>query len=122
LRGKQGANAPGHDFVFSENKVMSRPFRTRDDERDVFRALAHSVRRKIIAASLEQPQSFEQLRERTHRTDSALACHLRILREAGLLVVTRDRRSVHYRVNRRVLRSGTGWLMEVVRTPVPPAV
>ncbi|MHB1155537.1 MAG: ArsR/SmtB family transcription factor [Phycisphaerales bacterium] len=100
---------------------MSRPFRTRDDERDVFRALAHSVRRKIIAASLEQTQSFEQLRERVHRTDSALAGHLRILREAGLLVVTRDGRSVHYRVNQRVLRSGANWLMEAAHTSVPPA-
>ncbi|MFA7237148.1 MAG: metalloregulator ArsR/SmtB family transcription factor [Phycisphaeraceae bacterium] len=98
---------------------MSRPYRTHDDERDVFRALAHPVRRRIIVASLDQPQTFEQLRQQVHRSDATVAGHLRILREARLLTVKRDGRFVNYRVNQHKLRTGFLWLAQAVKMSVP---
>ena len=98
---------------------MSRPYRTRDDERDVFRALAHPVRRRIIVASLDQSQTFDQLCRLVHRSDATVAGHLRILREARLLTVKREGRFVNYSVNQRMLRTGFLWLSEAVKMSAP---
>ncbi|MHB1158599.1 MAG: ArsR/SmtB family transcription factor [Phycisphaerales bacterium] len=98
---------------------MSRPYRTREDERDVFRALAHPIRRRMIVASLEQPQTFDQLCQQSHRSNATVAGHLRILRESRLLIVKREGRCVNYRVNQRMLRTGFLWLSESVKMSAP---
>lgn len=77
---------------------------------DLFRALAHPVRRKIVAATVGRSQSFTALRELSRRSPATLAGHLRILREARLLAATRRGQVMEYRVNRRMLRSGAHWL------------
>ncbi|MCC6680526.1 MAG: winged helix-turn-helix transcriptional regulator [Phycisphaeraceae bacterium] len=92
---------------------MARPYRQQLDELDVFRALAHLVRRKIVAASLERAQSFELLQQLVHRSNAALAGHLRILREAKVLAATRRGRAVTYQVEQRTLRSCTQWLVSI---------
>ncbi|QNN21623.1 winged helix-turn-helix transcriptional regulator [Planctomycetales bacterium ZRK34] len=89
---------------------MSRPYRKRSDELDVFRALGHPVRRKIVTATLDQTQSFKALGQLVHRSDATLSAHLRILREAKVITTSRSGRSVFYRVNRRSLRSDARWL------------
>ncbi|MEX0655520.1 MAG: metalloregulator ArsR/SmtB family transcription factor [Phycisphaeraceae bacterium] len=98
---------------------MSRPYRTRSDERDIFRALAHPIRRQIVAASAEQARSFDQLCQLVHRSNATVAGHLRILREARLITATRTGRSVRYQTNRQGLRSGTRWL-SALATPSSP--
>lgn len=102
-----------HNSIFDENRVMARPYRKQSDELDVFRALAHPVRRKIVAASLDKVRSFSQLLQLTRRSDATLAAHLRILREAKIITATRAGRSVFYRVNRRALRADAHWLAGV---------
>ncbi|QNN23678.1 winged helix-turn-helix transcriptional regulator [Planctomycetales bacterium ZRK34] len=92
---------------------MSRPYRKRSDELDVFRALGHPVRRKIVMAALDKVQSFTALCEITRRSGTALAGHLRVLREAKVITATRSGRSVFYRVNRRNLRPDARWLADV---------
>jgi ArsR family transcriptional regulator len=96
---------------------MARPYRQRSDELDVFRALGHPVRRKIVVAALDQAQSFTQLGQLTRRSNTALAGHLRILRDAKIVTATRSGRSVFYRVNRRVLRSDAHWLAGIADLP-----
>lgn len=101
---------------------MARPYRTPDDERDVFRALAHPVRRAIVTAAIDQACSFDHLQQLVHRSNATVASHLRILREARLLVPTRIGKAVTYRVNRPVLRAGAKWLAEIAsRTHSAPA-
>ncbi|MFA7235457.1 MAG: hypothetical protein WC058_01220 [Phycisphaeraceae bacterium] len=92
---------------------MARPYRTRDDERDVFRALAHPVRRRMIAASLDRSVSFDQLQQLTRRSRATVASHLRILREARLFLATRDGKAVSYRARRQTLRACHQWLTEM---------
>ncbi|MHB1157512.1 MAG: ArsR/SmtB family transcription factor [Phycisphaerales bacterium] len=94
---------------------MARPYRTHDDERDVFRALAHPVRRRMIAASLDRSVSFDQLQQLTRRSRATVAAHLRILREARLFLATRDGKAVSYRTRRQTLRSCHKWLAEMVQ-------
>lgn len=89
---------------------MARPCKTRQDERDVFRALAHPVRRKIVEATLQQTCSFEELRKHVRRSGPALAGHLRILRQAGLIVGTRIGHAVVYDADIATIRKGAKWL------------
>ncbi|MCC6679353.1 MAG: winged helix-turn-helix transcriptional regulator [Phycisphaeraceae bacterium] len=96
---------------------MARPYRRRWDELDVFRALAHPVRRKIVAAALDQAWSFSQLQLLVHRSDATLAGHLRILREAKVLAATRGGRAVSYQVDRRTLGSCAQWLNNITSSP-----
>lgn len=92
---------------------MARPYRTVDDERDVFRALAHPVRRTIVNTALHAPVSFDALCRKTRRGPTSLAMHLRILREARLVRATRDGRAVRYQINRPTLRRSAKWLADV---------
>ncbi|QNN22910.1 winged helix-turn-helix transcriptional regulator [Planctomycetales bacterium ZRK34] len=99
---------------------MARPYRQRTDELDVFRALGHPVRRKIVMAALDDARSFSQLQQLTHRSNATLAAHLRILREARIITATRSGLSVYYRVNRKALRTDARWLADVAEL-VPAA-
>jgi len=83
------------------------------EREDVFRALAHPVRRRIVTAAADKACSFQQLMELTGRGDTALSGHLRILREAKVIRTTRSGRAILYTVNRRVLRPGTHWMTRI---------
>lgn len=82
----------------------------------MFRALAHPARRKIVEAALGQDRSFVELREMVNRSEAALAGHLRILREAKILAVTRVGGSMTYRANRKAMRSASKWLGSMAGT------
>jgi len=100
-------------MFFDENKVMTRPYRTREDERDAFRALASPVRRQIISASIDGPCSLDQLCQLVRRNKATVAAHLRMLRDARLLTAIRTGKSVSYRANRPSLNSSARWLSAV---------
>lgn len=99
---------------------MSRPFRTPDDERDAFRAFANPLRRRMLAAMADRPLSFEQLGALIGRSDGSLGQHLRILREANLLTITRRGGRLTYQVRRQSLRCEAQWLAQLAApTPTP---
>jgi len=86
-------------------------------EEDVFRALAHPVRRMIVQAALDRSQTFNALQQLVHRGDATLAMHLRFLRDAKVIVATRDGKAMRYDVNRRALRHAAHWLALVSQEP-----
>lgn len=96
---------------------MVRPYRTADDERDVFRALAHPLRRKMVTASLDQPRTFTQLQQLTRRSAATVSAHLRILRNAHVITPKRSGHSMSYQVNRQALRSSAQWLADAAAAP-----
>ena len=55
------------------------------DER--LRALAHPVRRQLVAACREAPQPAGALVERTGLPPASVSEHLKVLRKCGLLVL-----------------------------------
>jgi DNA-binding transcriptional ArsR family regulator len=83
------------------------------DELDVFGALGHPVRRKLVAAALDEERSFAQLCQVANRSNATLAAHLRILREAKIITATRSGHSMSYHVNRQTLRRDAHWLATV---------
>ncbi len=93
---------------------MARPYRTTLDERDVFRALSHPVRRKMVSVTIGTTRSFADLAKTAGRSNATVASHLRILREAQVFRAKRDGKRVRYEVNERTLKRGTRWLNDLL--------
>src|SRR5215471_11208077 len=79
----------------------------------VFMALAHEARRQILIllgqSGGELPSGY--LAARFPHSWPTTSRHLKVLEEAGLVAVRRERRGSNYRLNREhVERVVTGWL------------
>jgi DNA-binding transcriptional ArsR family regulator len=72
------------------------------DER--LRALAHPVRRQLVAACREAPQPAGALVERTGLPAASVSEHLKVLRKCGLLVLEVRGRSWIYTTDPLALR------------------
>jgi DNA-binding transcriptional ArsR family regulator len=72
------------------------------DER--LRALAHPVRRQLVAACREAPQPAGALVELTGLAPASVSEHLKVLRKCGLLVLEVRGRSWIYSTDPRALR------------------
>jgi ArsR family transcriptional regulator len=64
----------------------------------VLRALGDATRLGVLQALLERPRHVGELQERLGVEQSLLSHHLKILREAGLVLASRDGKAVLYRV------------------------
>jgi DNA-binding transcriptional ArsR family regulator len=71
------------------------------DER--LRALAHPVRRQLVAACREAPQPAGALVELTGLAPASVSEHLKVLRKCGLLVLEVRGRSWIYSTDLRVV-------------------
>ncbi|MGI9012705.1 MAG: ArsR/SmtB family transcription factor [Phycisphaerales bacterium] len=89
---------------------MSRPI-NRDD---VYRAVAHPVRRKIIELLRERPRTPDDLIQSFKITQPSLSRHLRGLRDARIVVEKRQGRRRLYSYNARPLQSIARWISSVV--------
>lgn len=81
-----------------------------------FSALADSTRRALIRELLREPLRAGTLAERVNMSPPALSRHLRVLREAALIVeegVEHDARVRIYRVNLEAFAPVRRWLDEV---------
>jgi DNA-binding transcriptional ArsR family regulator len=82
------------------------------DER--LRALAHPVRRRLIAACLAEPQPAGALVELTGLAPASVSEHLKVLRKTGLLVLERRGRFRLYAADPALVRETaaglTAWL------------
>lgn len=69
-----------------------------DDQLDErLRALAHPIRRQLLAACLDHEQRAGQLVALTGQPDATISEHLKVLRKCGLVEMTKDGRLRLYR-------------------------
>lgn len=86
---------------------------------DVYKALAHPVRRKIIALLRERARSAGELAEDFDLSKPTLSGHFNILKAAGLIIDERQGTTLIYRVNVSVLEDAVSGLMDLFRIGVP---
>jgi ArsR family transcriptional regulator len=65
---------------------------------DILRALGDATRLSVLQALLEGPAHVNDLLKRVTVGQSLLSHHLKVLREAGLVLAKRDGKAVLYRV------------------------
>ncbi len=65
---------------------------------DILRALGDATRLGVLQALLERPCHVNDLMEKLRVEQSLLSHHLKVLREAGLVLATRDGKAVRYEV------------------------
>jgi DNA-binding transcriptional ArsR family regulator len=83
------------------------------DER--LRALAHPVRRQLVAACLAEPQPAGRLVELTELAPASVSEHLKVLRKTGLLVLEARGRFRLYATDETVVRQTAAGVMECLR-------
>lgn len=90
---------------------------------DVFDALAHPVRRKILKLLRERPFSAGELAERFDLAKPTLSGHFAVLKAADLVTTERKGTSIIYRLNMSVLEEAMAALMSIAGTsaPEPPS-
>jgi DNA-binding transcriptional ArsR family regulator len=92
------------------------PARTLDER---LRALAHPVRRQLVAACLAEPQPAGRLVELTALAPASVSEHLKVLRKTGLLVLEVRGRFRLYATNSAAVEETAAALRAVIR--VSPA-
>ena len=84
--------------------------RQQPDLQPVFRALADPTRRAIIANLAEGERPIGEIAAAFDMTRPAVAKHLRILEEGGVIVVQKKGRERINRLNPAALKSAADWL------------
>lgn len=79
---------------------------------DVFKALADPTRRAILASLCDGGRSAGDIARRFPVSRPAISKHLRLLREAKLVVEARRGRSRLYELNARPLQSVDEWIAD----------
>lgn len=80
------------------------------DQQPVFRALADPTRRAIIAMLAERPLAIGEITAEFDVSRPAIAKHLKILEEGGVIRVTAKGRERINSLNPEGLRSAADWL------------
>src|SRR5205085_2393442 len=97
---------PAAIYVINRLHIMSRI----EAKTDVFRAIADPTRRALLDRLRAGPANAGTLAADFRSSRPAVSKHLRVLREARLVVDTRIGRERVYAVNPVPLQSCTGWL------------
>lgn len=92
---------------------MTRPIHTPADRKDVFRAIANPIRRKMIARLMHGPRTARTLADLADVTSPAVTQHLNVLRETGLVSARRKGKAVVYAINRGRLAHVARWLKQI---------
>ncbi|MGC7872129.1 ArsR/SmtB family transcription factor [Desulfosporosinus sp. SYSU MS00001] len=71
----------------------------------VLKALGHPIRYKIVKFLLDEPKCVCKLTEDVEFSQSNLSQHLKILKEAGVLVSERVGLNVHYRISNEKVKA-----------------
>ena len=82
---------------------------------DAFLALADPTRRRIIEALAHGESAFGALASQFEMSGPAVSQHLKVLREAGIVRVRKDRQRRIYRLNVEGLGELEQWLDKVKR-------
>ncbi len=83
---------------------------------DVFKALAHPVRREVLSLLRDGPMSAGDLAERFAVSKPTMSGHFSVLKDAKLIVAERDGTTIRYRLNVSVAEEAIAALMTVVGT------
>ena len=95
---------------------MSRPLLTKSDRADVFRGLAHPLRREVLAHLKHKERTVGELLELLGGSVAmpTLSRHLSILRDSGLVRQQKDGHSRIYRLQRTGSQKATKWLSQLL--------
>lgn len=77
---------------------------------DVFAALANPTRRELLGLLRSGPLPVKVIAERFELGRPAISEHLKVLRDAGLVVEERRGRENHYHLDAAPLRAVSEWL------------
>lgn len=80
---------------------------------DVYKALAHPVRRQILAMLRERAHTAGELADAFDLSKPTLSGHFNVLREADLVSVERSGVTLNYRINLSVAEEALTGLMEL---------
>lgn len=81
---------------------------------DIFKALAHPVRRDVLRALRDGPKSAGELAEAFPVSKPTMSGHFASLKEAELIIAERHGTTIRYRLNVSVADEAIGWLMDLV--------
>lgn len=84
--------------------------------RDVFDALAHPVRRKILGLLRNRPMSAGELADQFDLAKPTLSGHFAVLKAADLVSTERQGTTIIYRLNMSVLEEALAALMDIAGT------
>ncbi|MBZ0293943.1 MAG: metalloregulator ArsR/SmtB family transcription factor [Anaerolineae bacterium] len=88
---------------------------TQQADQDVFTAIAHPMRRDLLAALAQGERSVTDLTAPFEVSRSAISQHLGILRASGLVSVRQQGRERYYRVNAERLSEVQQWVNQFER-------
>ena len=84
-------------------------------ESTVFKALAHPLRRQVMAKLRGGPKNSGELADAFDTSWPTVSRHLAVLKEAELITAEREGTSILYRANTSVLEDAIGMLMDLTR-------
>lgn len=83
---------------------------------DVFQALAHPIRRKVLSVLRAGPRSAGELANAFPVSKPTMSRHFAILKDAQLIEAERVGTTVRYRLNMSVAEEAIGLVMDVLKT------
>jgi len=86
---------------------------------DIYKALAHPVRREILVMLRERAHSAGELADAFDMTKPSLSGHFTVLRDANLVTVDREGTTLIYRINLSVAEDAMATIMALFRIGDP---
>ena len=82
---------------------------------DIYKALAHPVRREILRILRDKPLSAGDIADQFDLAKPTLSGHFTILKEAGLITVSRKATTLTYRLNISVLEEALAGFLDTLK-------
>ncbi len=82
---------------------------------DVYKALAHPVRRDILKLLRERPRSAGEIAGEFDLAKPTLSGHFAVLKEAGLVTVSRKGTTLTYRLNVSVIEETLAGFLDTLK-------
>ncbi|HAQ34529.1 MAG: transcriptional regulator [Maricaulis sp.] len=83
---------------------------------DVFKALAHPVRREVLKVLRDGPMTAGDLADRFPVSKPTMSVHFNTLKDAGLIRAERHGTTIRYRLNAGAAEEALSLLMGIVGT------
>ena len=80
---------------------------------NTFKALSHPVRREILDLLKMGKMSAGEIADQFELTGATISHHLSVLKQADLVVESREKNFIHYELNTSVLEDMMVWLADL---------
>lgn len=80
---------------------------------NTFKALSHPVRREILDLLKMDKMSAGEIADQFELTGTTISHHLNVLKQADLVVETREKNFIYYELNTSVLEDMMVWLADL---------